>query len=81
MLKTKRNFGSNISVEGKSKTLRDIHYDFLCINIIFVSLSKTFWEQERVDKQLSKKQTFVDLGCGNGLLVHLLAQYGVSNHR
>ncbi|XP_067414979.1 probable tRNA (uracil-O(2)-)-methyltransferase isoform X2 [Emydura macquarii macquarii] len=34
------------------------------------------WEEERAVKRLSKKQSFVDLGCGNGLLVHILSNEG-----
>ncbi|XP_042207028.1 probable tRNA (uracil-O(2)-)-methyltransferase [Homarus americanus] len=34
------------------------------------------WEQERKQKGLSTHQTFVDLGCGNGLLVHILSSEG-----
>ncbi|XP_013383420.1 probable tRNA (uracil-O(2)-)-methyltransferase [Lingula anatina] len=34
------------------------------------------WERERVDLGLEKKQSFADLGCGNGLLVHILRQEG-----
>ena len=37
------------------------------------------WEMEREREGLTQKQSFVDLGCGNGLLVHLLSQEGVSN--
>jgi len=29
-------------------------------------------------KSLTKKQSFVDLGCGNGLLVYILTSEGVS---
>jgi len=29
-------------------------------------------------KCLTKKQSFVDLGCGNGLLVYILTSEGVS---
>ncbi|XP_035226842.1 probable tRNA (uracil-O(2)-)-methyltransferase, partial [Stegodyphus dumicola] len=36
----------------------------------------TTWEQERERLNLSKKQTFVDLGCGNGLLVSILSSEG-----
>ncbi|KAK2521474.1 Trmt44, partial [Columba guinea] len=36
------------------------------------------WEEERKEKGLTKKQSFVDLGCGNGLLVHILNNEGVS---
>ncbi|KAK3101613.1 hypothetical protein FSP39_004858, partial [Pinctada imbricata] len=34
------------------------------------------WEQEKREKKLTRKQTFVNLGCGNRLLVHLLTQEG-----
>lgn len=35
------------------------------------------WEEERQRKNLLNKQSFVDLGCGNGLLVHILNSEGV----
>lgn len=38
----------------------------------------TLWKQERKKKQTDKLQSFVDLGCGNGLLVYILAQEGHS---
>ncbi|XP_078534662.1 putative tRNA (uracil-O(2)-)-methyltransferase isoform X2 [Lissotriton helveticus] len=34
------------------------------------------WEDERTEKKLTRKQSFVDLGCGNGLLVHILSNEG-----
>ncbi|XP_044273873.1 probable tRNA (uracil-O(2)-)-methyltransferase isoform X2 [Varanus komodoensis] len=34
------------------------------------------WEDERTERSLSKKQCFMDLGCGNGLLVHILSNEG-----
>uniref|UniRef100_A0A8C5LLB5 tRNA (uracil-O(2)-)-methyltransferase n=1 Tax=Leptobrachium leishanense TaxID=445787 RepID=A0A8C5LLB5_9ANUR len=34
------------------------------------------WEEERAQKNISDKQSFVDLGCGNGLLVHILSNEG-----
>ncbi|CAI8049009.1 Probable tRNA (uracil-O(2)-)-methyltransferase, partial [Geodia barretti] len=34
------------------------------------------WDKEREERGLTKKQTFVDLGCGNGLLVYLLTSEG-----
>ncbi|CAJ0950873.1 unnamed protein product [Ranitomeya imitator] len=36
------------------------------------------WEEERLQKGLNEKQSFVDLGCGNGLLVHILSNEGES---
>ncbi|XP_051897365.1 probable tRNA (uracil-O(2)-)-methyltransferase [Pristis pectinata] len=34
------------------------------------------WEDERAEKGLTDKQSFIDLGCGNGLLVHILTNEG-----
>lgn len=34
------------------------------------------WEDERAQLGTTKLQTFVDLGCGNGLLVYILALEG-----
>ncbi|OCT99289.1 hypothetical protein XELAEV_18005076mg [Xenopus laevis] len=34
------------------------------------------WEEERSQNQVKEKQSFVDLGCGNGLLVHILSNEG-----
>ncbi|CAK8686225.1 unnamed protein product [Clavelina lepadiformis] len=34
------------------------------------------WEQEREESGKEEKQSFIDLGCGNGLLVHLLTSEG-----
>ncbi|XP_053112956.1 probable tRNA (uracil-O(2)-)-methyltransferase [Hemicordylus capensis] len=34
------------------------------------------WEDERTERGFSRKQSFVDLGCGNGLLVHVLSNEG-----
>ena len=36
------------------------------------------WELERKKKKLTEKQSFVDLGCGNGLLVYILTCEGHS---
>ena len=35
------------------------------------------WEEERKKLKTEEKQSFVDLGCGNGLLVYLLTSEGV----
>lgn len=39
---------------------------------------QVLWAEERAEKGLTSRQSFVDLGCGNGLLVHILAGEGVS---
>ena len=36
------------------------------------------WEEERKSLNLKHKQRFADLGCGNGLLVHILNEEGVN---
>nr|XP_015916834.2 probable tRNA (uracil-O(2)-)-methyltransferase isoform X1 [Parasteatoda tepidariorum] len=36
----------------------------------------TLWEEERIRNGSEKKQTFLDLGCGNGLLVDILSSEG-----
>ncbi|KAK9718293.1 tRNA(Ser) Um(44) 2'-O-methyltransferase [Basidiobolus ranarum] len=38
------------------------------------------WELEREATSRTKYQTFVDIGCGNGLLVHLLNEEGYSGY-
>ena len=35
------------------------------------------WEEERKTLNQEQKQSFVDLGCGNGLLVYILSEEGV----
>ncbi|OXB62029.1 hypothetical protein ASZ78_015671 [Callipepla squamata] len=42
----------------------------------YKEMVKILWEEERKTKGLAKKQSFVDLGCGNGLLVHILSNEG-----
>ncbi|XP_077995861.1 putative tRNA (uracil-O(2)-)-methyltransferase [Glandiceps talaboti] len=49
---------------------------FVFEDIAIATYLLLLWEQEREEKQLSKRQSFVDLGCGNGLLVHLLNSEG-----
>ena len=42
------------------------------------------WEKERILLDRKAKQSFADLGCGNGLLVHILTSEGVisiGNHK
>ncbi|ORX96128.1 DUF1613-domain-containing protein [Basidiobolus meristosporus CBS 931.73] len=38
------------------------------------------WELERKATSRTSHQTFVDIGCGNGLLVHLLNEEGYTGH-
>lgn len=55
-----------------------------CLAVLWVNdcvsvALKVLWEEERAEKGLSDRQSFVDLGCGNGLLVHILTNEGVSS--
>lgn len=49
---------------------------FVYEDIAIATYLLLLWEKERHEKNLVKKQTFVDLGCGNGLLVNILASEG-----
>jgi tRNASer (uridine44-2'-O)-methyltransferase len=49
---------------------------FVYEDVAIATYLLTLWEDERHHLQLSRKQSFVDLGCGNGLLVHILSQEG-----
>ncbi|KAM4780002.1 putative tRNA (uracil-O(2)-)-methyltransferase isoform 2-T2 [Cyanocitta cristata] len=62
---------SLISVAKYSKVYQDLKEKYKV-------MVKILWEEERKEKGLTKKQSFVDLGCGNGLLVHILNNEGHS---
>ena len=49
---------------------------FVYEDISIASYLILLWKQERQKKGLSSHQTFVDLGCGNGLLVYILSGEG-----
>ncbi|XP_064201022.1 probable tRNA (uracil-O(2)-)-methyltransferase [Anguilla rostrata] len=49
---------------------------FVYEDVAIATYLLVLWEQERADKCLTAKQSFVDLGCGNGLLVHILGNEG-----
>ncbi|XP_066269984.1 probable tRNA (uracil-O(2)-)-methyltransferase [Branchiostoma lanceolatum] len=49
---------------------------FVYEDIAIATYLLLLWEEERGRLGLGEKQSFVDLGCGNGLLVHILAQEG-----
>ncbi|CAI5783557.1 probable tRNA (uracil-O(2)-)-methyltransferase [Podarcis lilfordi] len=49
---------------------------FVYEDVAIASYLLILWEDERAERGLSKKQSFVDLGCGNGLLVHILNNEG-----
>ncbi|XP_014771876.1 probable tRNA (uracil-O(2)-)-methyltransferase [Octopus bimaculoides] len=50
---------------------------FVYEDIAIATFLLLLWEKERQETKC-EKQTFVDLGCGNGLLVHLLTSEGHS---
>ncbi|KAM4051657.1 putative tRNA (uracil-O(2)-)-methyltransferase [Anomaloglossus baeobatrachus] len=49
---------------------------FVYEDVAIATYLLVLWEEERSEKQLTEKQSFVDLGCGNGLLVHILSNEG-----
>ncbi|NXY85073.1 TRM44 methyltransferase, partial [Alcedo cyanopectus] len=51
---------------------------FVYEDVAIAAYLLVLWEEERKEKGLTKKQSFVDLGCGNGLLVHILNNEGHS---
>ncbi|CAG8554234.1 15975_t:CDS:2 [Rhizophagus irregularis] len=60
-----------------------VHHDLLTDPVKFVfediaiaSWLISLWELERIEQKSSKLQSFIDLGCGNGLLTFLLSSEG-----
>jgi tRNASer (uridine44-2'-O)-methyltransferase len=53
-------------------------YKFVYEDIAIATYLLILWEEERGRHGLECKQSFVDLGCGNGLLVFILSCEGVN---
>ncbi|KAL5478097.1 hypothetical protein EMCRGX_G024977 [Ephydatia muelleri] len=51
-------------------------HKFVYEDIAIATYLLLLWQEERDTLRLKQKQSFVDLGCGNGLLVHLLSSEG-----
>ncbi|XP_055339933.1 LOW QUALITY PROTEIN: probable tRNA (uracil-O(2)-)-methyltransferase [Paramacrobiotus metropolitanus] len=68
----KLNYGQQIVREWSEST--DPH-KFVSEDIGIAAYLMTLWEDEQ-ERTGCQKQSFVDLGCGNGLLVHLLSCEG-----
>ncbi|KAK2899798.1 probable tRNA (uracil-O(2)-)-methyltransferase isoform X1 [Channa argus] len=49
---------------------------FVYEDVAIATYLLVLWAEERAQKSLSSRQSFVDLGCGNGLLVHILTNEG-----
>ncbi|XP_029311233.1 LOW QUALITY PROTEIN: putative tRNA (uracil-O(2)-)-methyltransferase [Cottoperca gobio] len=49
---------------------------FVYEDVAIATYLLVLWDEERAEKSLTARQSFVDLGCGNGLLVHILANEG-----
>ncbi|XP_015753046.1 PREDICTED: probable tRNA (uracil-O(2)-)-methyltransferase, partial [Acropora digitifera] len=49
---------------------------FVYEDIAIAAYLLTLWEEERRTLNQEQKQSFVDLGCGNGLLVYILSEEG-----
>ena len=59
--------------------IQSILVSFLFIWGVFFFL-QIIWEMQRKEQKSETLQSFVDLGCGNGLLVHILQSEGVSGN-
>ncbi|KAM0733740.1 putative tRNA (uracil-O(2)-)-methyltransferase [Formica fusca] len=49
---------------------------FVYEDIAIATYLLLLWEKERLEKDMQELQSFVDLGCGNGLLVYVLSSEG-----
>ncbi|XP_072476225.1 probable tRNA (uracil-O(2)-)-methyltransferase isoform X2 [Notamacropus eugenii] len=49
---------------------------FVYEDVAIATYLLVLWEEERAKKGITEKQSFIDLGCGNGLLVHILSSEG-----
>ncbi|KAM9836651.1 putative tRNA (uracil-O(2)-)-methyltransferase isoform 2-T2 [Aulostomus maculatus] len=49
---------------------------FVYEDVAIATYLLVLWSEERAEKDLTARQSFVDLGCGNGLLVHILTSEG-----
>ncbi|XP_029382841.1 putative tRNA (uracil-O(2)-)-methyltransferase isoform X1 [Echeneis naucrates] len=49
---------------------------FVYEDVAIATYLLVLWAEERDEKGLTGRQSFVDLGCGNGLLVHILTNEG-----
>lgn len=49
---------------------------FVYEDIAIATYLLLLWEKERLEKQMNELQSFLDLGCGNGLLVYILSGEG-----
>ncbi|KAM4536522.1 putative tRNA (uracil-O(2)-)-methyltransferase [Odontesthes bonariensis] len=49
---------------------------FVYEDVAIATYLLVLWAEERAEKSLTDRQSFVDLGCGNGLLVHILTNEG-----
>ncbi|XP_077357201.1 putative tRNA (uracil-O(2)-)-methyltransferase [Festucalex cinctus] len=49
---------------------------FVYEDVAIATYLLVLWSEERAERDVDARQSFVDLGCGNGLLVHILANEG-----
>ena len=45
--------------------------------LILYMIIQILWKEERLRHGVLEKQSYIDLGCGNGLLVYILSGEGV----
>ncbi|XP_065830712.1 probable tRNA (uracil-O(2)-)-methyltransferase isoform X2 [Oscarella lobularis] len=71
----KRKYGRKMAEIWPDVTVTDPQ-KFVYEDIAIATYLLLLWQDEREQKQLPSKQTFADLGCGNGLLVYILTSEG-----
>ncbi|XP_061620526.1 probable tRNA (uracil-O(2)-)-methyltransferase isoform X1 [Phyllopteryx taeniolatus] len=49
---------------------------FVYEDVAIATYLLVLWSEERAERNAEARQSFVDLGCGNGLLVHILSNEG-----
>jgi len=63
-------------VEGWEEITRTDPKKFIFEDVAIAAYLIGVWRKENTDAGIERKQTFVDIGCGNGLLVNILNKEG-----
>ena len=67
---------NNVSFFFRNWTEKTDPVKFVFEDIAIASWLISLWELERIEQHTSKLQSFIDLGCGNGLLTFILSSEG-----
>uniref|UniRef100_T1IX25 tRNA (uracil-O(2)-)-methyltransferase n=1 Tax=Strigamia maritima TaxID=126957 RepID=T1IX25_STRMM len=67
----KQKYGPDLNWTERSDPKKYVYEDIAIAAYLLI-----IWEDEKEEKKLESKQSFIDFGCGNGLLVYLLTKEG-----